>query len=200
MEQILQKLQELGLDTGMGITYTGTPEKYIAAIARYVRSCEENTANIKDQLSSGNLQRYTISVHAVKSNSKMIGHTELFKAFESLEAAGKNNDTAFIEANNDAVLKRYAEVAGQLRPFTEEPPEAAAPAISLSEAEDITEKLLGALDDFDDELSAELAAKLSGYPFEEAEKEKLGKARKYIGDFMYDEAAELIKELKKSIE
>lgn len=195
MEQTLQKLQELGLDTDTGIAYTGNPEKYLAAIARYVRSCRENIDDIGKHRASGDLQRFIVAVHAVKSNSKMIGHTELFKAFESLEFAGKRDDTAFIDENNDAILKRYTEVAEQLKPFAEEPAEAAAPAISLAEAGEIAEKLLEALDDFDDELSAELVKKLSGYPFEGGDKEKLAQAKKYISDFMYDEAAELIRAL-----
>ncbi len=199
MEQTLQKLQELGLDTETGISYTGSPEKYIAAIARYVRSCEENIADIGKHRSSDDLQRYIVAVHAVKSNSKMIGHTELFKAFESLEFAGKENNTAFIDANNDAILKRYSDVSEQLRPFTAEPAEAAAPAITLAEAADVTEKLLEALDDFDDELSAELVKKLSGYAFDDGDKEKLAEAKKYISDFMYDEAAEVIKLLQSKL-
>ena len=90
MELTLQKLRELGLDTETGIGYTGSPEKYIAAIARYVRCCGDNTADIGKHLASG-------------------------------------------------------------------------------------------------------------YPFEDGDKEKLAQAKKYIGDFMYDEAAELIKELQSGI-
>ena len=199
MELTLQKLRELGLDTETGIGYTGSPEKYIAAIARYVRCCGDNTADIGKHLASGDLQRYIVAVHAVKSNSRMIGHNELFKAFESLEAAGKRNDTAFIGENSDTVLKRYAEVAEQLRPFAASPAEAAAPLITLAEAEETAGELLAALDDLDDELSGQLVQRLSGYPFEDGDKEKLAQAKKYIGDFMYDEAAELIKELQNSI-
>ncbi|MBR1832029.1 MAG: hypothetical protein IJ784_06300 [Ruminiclostridium sp.] len=195
MEQKLQELQALGLDTDTGIMFTGSPEKYIPAIARYVRSCEDNISGIREHLASGDMQRYTIAVHAVKSNSKMIGHTELFKAFESLEAAGKRDDLAFIGENNDRILERYAEAAEQLKPFAEGPAEAAAPAIALAEAGETAEKLLEALDDFDDELSAELVTRLSGYPFGDGDREKLAETKKLISDFMYDEAADLIREL-----
>ena len=57
-----------------------------------------------------------------------------------------------------------------------------------------------ALDDFDDDLSAELVAKLGGYPFRITQRQKLKKAADLISDFMYDEAAELIKEIIPSIE
>ena len=195
MEHILQKLRELGFDTDSGIAYTGSPGKYISALARYAGSSGDIIAGIREHLGSGDMERYTIAVHAAKSNSKMIGHTGLFRGFESLEAAGKRNDTAFIDANNDRILEYYALTAEQLAPFTEKPAGDAAPVLSRAEAEDTAEKLLEALDDFDDEASAELAAKLSGYPFGETDMEMLGRAEKHIGSFMYDEAAELIREL-----
>ena len=49
---------------------------------------------------------------------------------------------------------------------------------------------------FDDELSAELVTRLSGYPFGDGDREKLAETKKLISDFMYDEAADLIRELK----
>lgn len=199
MEHKLQQLQTLGLDTATGIGYTGSPENYIAALAKYAESCEGAAADIEKHLNEGNIQRFMIAVHAVKSNSKMIGNTELFKAFESLEFAAKNNDTAFISANNAAILKKYADFAETIKPIAVKRGEQSAPAISAEEAGEIAGKLLEALDEFDDELSAELAHKLSGYPFGDTEREKLTEARKYIGDFMYDEAAEIIKELTGSI-
>jgi len=199
MEQTLQKLQALGLDTAAGIGYTGSVGKYIAALGRYAGSSTGNIADIEKFLGKRKLDRYMIAVHAVKSNSKMIGHTGLFKAFESLETAARNNDTEFIAANTAPALKRYAELSEELRPITEAPAGAAAPAIGFTEAAEIAEKLLEALDDFDDELSAELVTKLSGYPFGDGDREKLAGAKKYISDYMYDEAADIIRTLRGSL-
>ncbi|MBR2274989.1 MAG: hypothetical protein IJ873_02865, partial [Lachnospiraceae bacterium] len=61
-------------------------------------------------------------------------------------------------------------------------------------------QLLAALDDFDDELAAELAEKLSGYPFRITQRGKLREAAEQIGDFMYDNAADLIREILEAIE
>ena len=61
-------------------------------------------------------------------------------------------------------------------------------------------QLLEALDDFDDDLSAELVKKLSGYPFRLTQKDRLAEAAAFIGDFLYDEAAEIIKEISGEIE
>ena len=57
-----------------------------------------------------------------------------------------------------------------------------------------------ASDDFDDDLSKQLATKLAGYPFRMTQADKLKEAIAYIDDFMYDEAAQLIREIGQTIE
>ena len=42
--------------------------------------------------------------------------------------------------------------------------------------------------------------KLSGYPFRITQKEKLKEAIGFVDDFLYDEAAEIIKEIYETIE
>ena len=68
------------------------------------------------------------------------------------------------------------------------------------EAKETAYKLLAALDDFSDDLAAELISKLAGYPFRITQMNKLQKTADLINDFMYDDAAELIKEIIPSIE
>ena len=72
--------------------------------------------------------------------------------------------------------------------------------LSADEAKKTAEALLNALDDFDDELSLELAGKLSNYPFRITQKQRLREATDNIQDFLYDEAAELIREIVPSID
>lgn len=199
MEEILAQLGELGLNTTDGIGYTGSPEKYISALKKFTESCGENSAEVNKHLSSGRTQRYMVKVHALKSNSKMIGSTTLFAAFESLELAAQRSDIAFIDAGTERVLAEYTALAeavsGIIGAAETVPAVSAVPALSAEEAEDTAKRLLCALEDFDDELSAELAEKLSGFPFAEEQKELLNTAKKHIGEFMYDEAIELIWEI-----
>ena len=89
----------------------------------------------------------------------------------------------------------------ETEPSVEETTLAAETADATSaEAKETASKLLEALDDFDDDLSMELAEKLTGYPFRMTQKGKLKEAVGLIGEFMYDEAAELIKEIMPAIE
>ncbi|MBQ3842476.1 MAG: hypothetical protein II820_07275 [Ruminiclostridium sp.] len=199
MEQKIQQLNELGLQTGSGLAYTGSEENYMETLVNYVNFCEGNIADIENHFKSGRLQRYMVAVHAVKSNSKMIGHTALFEAFRGLEFAARDGDTDYIAANNDNTLRLYREFVEKLSSIVTDGEKQAAPELSAAEAKETAAKLLEALDDFDDELSAKLVHALSGYPFAISDKEKLDKAAKLITDFIYDDAAELIKDLSRHI-
>lgn len=193
-------LDDKGISTVQGMEYTGGNEKYISALQRYFNGYEKNAKAVEEYFEAKDWENYTIKVHALKSNSKMIGATALGSAFEELELAGKNSNYALIEEKTKGVLDQYKELIEILRPIGEAVQVKASDEISAEQAKEIVRELLEALDDFDDEKSAELASKLSGYPFRLTQKEKLKQAAEAINDFMYDEAAELIKEISDTIE
>ena len=193
-------LSEIGLDTKTGMDYTGGSDKYLSAIKRYRGSYEKNRIKIAEYLKSKDYESYMITVHALKSNSRMIGAMRLGEAFEELEMAARNNDIEVIDAKTQPTLEMYDELIKKLSPIDELGDVRAADEISADVAKDTADKLLVALDDFDDELSKELAKKLSGYPFRITQKEKLKEAIAYIEDFMYDEAIDVIREIYSAIE
>ncbi len=196
----LSFLDGSGIDIKTGLDYTGGEDKYLSALQRFYNSYEKNRTKVEDFFSAKDYESYMITVHALKSNSKMIGAMDLSKAFETLEMAARNNETAVIESETAAALAEYQKLIEILKPISEMGDLKAPSEISAEEAKSVAEKLLEALDDFDDELSKELAVKLSGYPFRLTARDKLKEAEKYIDDFMYDEAAELIKEIAPTIE
>jgi chemotaxis protein histidine kinase CheA len=141
-----------------------------------------------------------ITVHALKSNAKMIGAMEVSSGFEALETAAREHDTAYLQEMIDVTMKAYEELIVMLEPLKEMETVRDVNEISAEEARKTAEELLEALDDFDDELSKKLVEKLSGYPFRITWKEKLKEASDFIDDFMYDEAADVIRELSTVIE
>lgn len=200
MEFSFESLVNLGIDMKTGIDFTGGKDKYLSALQRYYKSSEGNKAKIKEYIESDNLNDFCITVHALKSNSKMIGAANLSKKFETLEAASKNNDLLFCKEFIKPTLEEYNTLLEVLKPLGEMQAYKAEGEISGDEAKETAEKLLAALDDFDDELAVELAKKLMGYPFRITQKGKLREALDKIEEFMYDEAADLINEIIPAIE
>lgn len=196
----LSFLDEKGISTKDGIGYTGSEQTYIATIQRYYKSYEGNKRSVEEFLAASDLTNYCIKVHSIKSNSRMIGASHLGDLFEELEMASRNNDLATIKEKTAPALKEYSELIEILRPIGEMEAVKVSGEISAEEARETADKLLNALDDFDDELSAKLVKKLLGYPFRLTQKQKVKEAEEHISDFLYDEAAELIREVIPSIE
>jgi HPt (histidine-containing phosphotransfer) domain-containing protein len=199
-DENLTLLSEIGLDTQAGISFTGSPEKYISAIQRFFKSFEKNRDKTRSFFEAKDYENFTITVHALKSNSRMIGATELGKRFESLELAGKSGDAAFIEANTEGTLADYAALVEKLEPVGAAASVKPADELSADQARDVAAQLLDALDDFDDELAKSLTEKLSGYPFRITQAGMLKEAKDLITDFLYDEAADLIRQITQTIE
>ena len=200
MDYDLNKLTEYGIDIDTGLGYTGKPEKYISALQRFYRSYEKNREKIESTLAESDIENYTITVHALKSNARMIGAADLSSKFEALEMAGRNGDTDAIKEGTQDALDSYGFIIRALEPIGTGEDASAPGEISADEARKVAADLLEALDEYDDELSASLAVKLSGYPFRLTQQDLLKKAAGLIGDFMYDEAADIIREISETIE
>ncbi len=193
-------LLDAGLDIEAGTKYTGNQEKYIAAVQRFFKNYEKNSSKAMEYYSSADYESYRITVHALKSNALMIGATELSTRFEGLEHAAADGDRRYLEDNHARVMESYRALVEAIRAVGETEEVHAADEIGADEARATVEKLLEALDDFDDELSKHLAIKLSGYPFRITQQEKLKNAISLIDDFSYDDAADIIREISQTIE
>ncbi|MCR5686418.1 MAG: Hpt domain-containing protein [Lachnospiraceae bacterium] len=193
-------LNETGLDTETGIAYTGGQDKYISALQRFYKNYEKNRAKVCGYLESKDYESYMITVHALKSNAKMIGARDLSTLFETLETAARDKEIGLIEPQNAVALKEYDELIQKLAPIGAMGDVRAADEISAEAARETVDKLLEALDDFDDEESKKLTKVLSGYPFRLTQAEKLKEAAALIEDFMYDEASEIIRQIAPAIE
>lgn len=200
MEFRMENLVKLGVDAKMGIEYTGGTDKYVSALQRYYKSSEKNKQKIREYLESGDLENLAITVHALKSNSKMIGAAELSAEFETLEKASLDNDRETVHAHIAKTLEDYERMLEAIRPWGEKETYLAVGELTADEARRVADQLLAALDDYNDDLATELANKLSGYPFRITQRGKLKEAIEQIGDFMYEEAADLIREILPTIE
>lgn len=193
-------LSEAGLDIKTGMDFTGGEDKYLSAIRRFYSNYEKNKDKVAEFINAGDYENYMITVHALKSNAKMIGALSLSSAFESLELAARNKDTATINDQNNRTMSSYGDLINALKPIEQFGDVRAADEISADVARATADELLNALDDFDDDLSKQLVNKLMGYPFRITQKDLLKQAAAYVDDFMYDEAAEIIKQIYPAIE
>jgi len=99
------ELEIEGLDTAKGTTMTGgTTEGYIKMLGVFYKDSLEKIDEIKSTLKEGNVQMFTIYIHAMKNACVVIGSDVLSEAAHALELAGADNDLSFIDANSGAFL------------------------------------------------------------------------------------------------
>lgn len=200
MDSDLSWLSDMGVDVETGIMYTGNPEKYLSALQRFYKNYNKNSAKLRYFYETEDYENYAVVVHALKSNSKMIGAMELSDRFEKLELSALHNQIDTIKAENESALEAYSGLIKGLSPVGVMPGVKAEDEISADEARELADKCLEALDDFDCDLFSELLKRLHGYPFRLTQRELLKKAEDCIENFDYDDAAAVMEKIAEGIE
>jgi len=97
-----------GVDTKSGLEICGDDEKiYLNSLRLFISNIPESLEKIRT-VSKETLEKYSITVHSVKSMSEYIGAEELRKTAKELEAMAKGGDLNGVLARNEAFIK-YAE-------------------------------------------------------------------------------------------
>ena len=90
-------------------------ELYMEMIGMFVSGRDEEKGKIEAALhegeAGGQWKLYVTGVHALKSTALTIGAKALSEQARQLESAGKQGDTAFIQAHHKAVMQLYDQVA-----------------------------------------------------------------------------------------
>lgn len=193
MKLDINYLKEAGLDTKMGLGYTGGEDKYLAALQRYYKNYDKNKEKLETYFRAKDYENFMVTAHALKSNSRMIGAAELARYFETLENLAICHDYEEINRKTEYTMSVYQSLVEKLQPLRGSDEPGYADEITADEAKKTLDLLIAAVDDFDDVLALKLIEKLAGYHFEFTQKEQLKIAKEYIEEFMYDDAAFLIK-------
>lgn len=116
-EEVLESQQEKetletsldipGLNVASAVSMLGSEKLYLKILKDYYQAIDSKYESIRLLDGRGEIEKYTIEVHALKSLSKQIGAMELAKMAEDLEKAGNNHDILFIRNNNGKMLKKY---------------------------------------------------------------------------------------------
>lgn len=135
-------LESLGLDTQTGISYTGRFDKYMSAVYRFFINYEKNKSKIEKYYAVQDKENFLITVHALKSNTKMIGAMGLSCQFEKMEAASNNDNVDYIKENLPILMDEYKELVKALAPMEKDGVVKAVDEISAEEAQKIGVDLL----------------------------------------------------------
>ncbi|MCR5686361.1 MAG: EAL domain-containing protein [Lachnospiraceae bacterium] len=99
--------EELLIDTTAGIKNCGSEESYRKVLQVFCDEIEKRVDTIKNALDRGDIERYTVEVHSIKSSARVIGASKLSKLAEELENAGNDGDREKINRKTDELLSLY---------------------------------------------------------------------------------------------
>ena len=113
------------IDVKSGVANCGSPDSFMSVLAVFHQTAKAKADEIEELYRSGDIENYTIKVHALKSSARIIGAASLSDKAKRLEEAGKNNDNDLIGSNTIELLDMYRSLDDKLSVMDNEIPDLA---------------------------------------------------------------------------
>ena len=108
----VENAAKIGLDTEEGLKYCADDIPfYLDMLKEIVTACPEKTATLQECYDNGNWKDYQIYVHALKSNLRSIGATEISDLAKTLEKAAESEDVDLIKEKHGILIGKYKKLA-----------------------------------------------------------------------------------------
>lgn len=192
-----------GLDVECGLKNVNNQEDiYDMVLETYCQEAVEKMAiysQVDESFLQENLQKTIIDMHGIKGASNGIGALELGEQFRKMEFAGKDGDIAYLYENMKPCMDAYREMVEQInaaRASEGSDLEVELSGEEMSIDEDLIDELVQALDDIDFDKFEETMDELMQQNFGPNTNRTLKEAWNFYDNFDYDEAADLLKQLK----
>ena len=106
-----KEIEISGVDIEKGIFLSGGRfDLYLNTLSIFYKDAFEKIDEIKSCLEAGDLDLYTVYVHALKSAAANIGAGDISEEAKNLELAGDNNNLNFINEKNSSFLSNLEEL------------------------------------------------------------------------------------------
>lgn len=181
------------LDVEEGIKNSGGVANYIYSINMFYDAIDENSAVLKTALEGDNIRLYTIKVHALKSNARIIGAGELSKKAEKLEEAGNKEDVSFIKDNHSELAAQLLSYKDSLKMLKKEY-SGSGEELTPEKKEEYVTTLKDAIASMDIDTVENVLLEINKYKLEDDDKKRFGELEKHVKAFDFDKMEEWIKE------
>ncbi|MCL2069476.1 MAG: ATP-binding protein [Treponema sp.] len=92
------------------------PEGNRKLLEIFRRDAEKAIITLRETAASGDIKLFTTTAHAMKSALANVGESEMSKIALTLESAGQNGDTEFIDANTESFVKSLETMIENITP------------------------------------------------------------------------------------
>ena len=108
-----------GIDVVSGIVNTMDEETYNEVLLEFYDELLLDIDKMKSFKELNDMSNYGIVAHALKSNCRMLGFTNLGEMFYLHEIAGKNNDNNYVNVHYDELMLNVENVINILKKYKE---------------------------------------------------------------------------------
>ena len=192
--QIPDALAAIGeIDIKEGIKNSGSVEDYMALLKIFYNDLDRNIQELDDLYENDRLKEYTVSVHAMKSSSWIIGAFALGEEARMLEDAGKKKDMVYIRSHHDGYIKNLRIFRDLVTPvFVSEEDEAEKPTADSAFIKWKYDEIRDACEINDCDVLDEVFEELDKYSIEGEDAEKIEKLKRFYDKFDYDSMLALL--------
>ncbi len=177
------------LDVQTGIENCGDVESFLSVLGVFHNTGVAKAAEIERLHDEGDIEDYTIKVHALKSSARIIGAAGLSKLAEELEKAGKLGDNDFIEKNTDRLLGMYREFEEELSRLSDRQDELK--AIDRDTLKDAYQTIKEISQSMDYELMEGMIKELRAYKLSSADEENVANVESALNMLDWDRISDI---------
>ena len=183
------------IDIETGIQNCGSKESFDVVLEAFRTDVPGKVEMIRKSLEKGDVKRYQIEVHSIKSSARIIGAKEISELAAKLEDMADAGDAEILKEDTDRLLKMYepmgkpAEPVNQVRPPDED---TGGEALDRAGWEDALKTLRAFADAMDFDNAQLLMDNVKSYSLSSDKQEQLREMQSMIMMLSWDELIEMI--------
>ena len=193
MRELLMKLDRIPqLTIEDSIENCGDPATYLKVLKEFVYTLPEKTAELKYFIDRGDIDNFTIKVHALKTAARLAGFPDFSRLCFDMEKSGDARKIDFIYLHITLLLEWADMIANTLREMLPDNDNESYPEISKEELYEGYEALKEFIEVNDFENVEMIFDNLRKYRPPESEKEKYERVRKAMDKMEYERVGEIL--------
>ncbi len=181
------------IDTEAGLKNCGSMEGYLAVLTTFHQTAGFKADEIKRLYDAGDLENYTIKVHALKSSARIIGALDLSQLALDLENAGKAGDMDTINKDTGTLLNKYRELDLELACLDRSGPDLK--ELSPSMKKEAFQTIGEIAQSMDFGMMEQILKDIKGYSLTREDKERVGRMEEMMLKLDWEGISGIVKEV-----
>lgn len=171
-----------GLSVKDGLRNCGSVDSFLSAVRLFYGSIEKKAREIEEFQQGGDLENYTIWVHALKSSARIIGISHLSEEALQMEKAGSAGNREAIDRVTPDLIREYRSYLDILHPISEDNRADALPPVDADVLQDAYDSLSGFVDAMDYDLVEMVLNSMKEYSLPDEDEKRM----KALGEKLLD--------------